>query len=224
MQCGVGGPRQGVLRYVVWVLLPHHHGTSCQPGSSWTYPTCKQHAALCTFSPCHAACGRRACRPAPSYSTAVGLPHSSKRVQHHCRQSSRTPEAATTSSSSNSSTSSAAERSGEASTSGRFNPQVTTWDDDAPHESSYYDWKWGSKISYVRAGRSGPPLLLCHGFGVGSYHFSRNISVLAQNHRVSWLSKAAVLLPWHASSCVRLSLQYRPEAKSSEVCNQHVNS
>lgn len=136
MQCGVGGPRQGVLR------------------------------------------------PAPSYSTAVGLPHSSKRVQHHCRQSSRTPEAATTSSSSNSSTSSAAERSGEASTSGRFNPQVTTWDDDAPHESSYYDWKWGSKISYVRAGRSGPPLLLCHGFGVGSYHFSRNISVLAQNHRV----------------------------------------
>jgi hypothetical protein len=28
-------------------------------------------------------------------------------------------------------------------------------------------------------------LLLCHGFGVGSYHFDRNIPVLAQNHRVS---------------------------------------
>jgi pimeloyl-ACP methyl ester carboxylesterase len=53
-----------------------------------------------------------------------------------------------------------------------------------PHECSYYEWKWGSKINFVRAGRSGPPLLLCHGFGVGSYHFDRNIPVLAQNHRV----------------------------------------
>lgn len=70
------------------------------------------------------------------------------------------------------------------STSGRFNAQVTTFDDDMPHECSFYDWKWGSKVSYVRAGRSGPPLLLCHGFGVGSYHFERNISTLAQNHRV----------------------------------------
>lgn len=93
-------------------------------------------------------------------------------------QSSSVPEAATASSSS-----SAAEQ---PSTSGRgFNPQVSTFDDDAPHECSFYDWKWGSKISFVRAGRSGPPVLLCHGFGVGSYHFDRNISVLAQNHRVS---------------------------------------
>lgn len=72
------------------------------------------------------------------------------------------------------------------STSGRCDPQInSTFDDDSsPHQCEFYDWKWGSKISYVRAGQSGPPLLLCHGFGVGSYHFERNISVLAQNHRV----------------------------------------
>eukprot|EP00775_Hariotina_reticulata_P005832 gene5832-6073_t len=70
----------------------------------------------------------------------------------------------------------------EASTSGR--PEAySTFDDDQPHECAYYDWKWGSKLYYVRAGRTGPPLLLCHGFGVGSYHFDRNISELAKNHR-----------------------------------------
>eukprot|EP00879_Flechtneria_rotunda_P018963 GHRR01019907.1.p1 GENE.GHRR01019907.1~~GHRR01019907.1.p1 ORF type:complete len:440 (+),score=157.56 GHRR01019907.1:356-1675(+) len=51
-------------------------------------------------------------------------------------------------------------------------------------QCSYYDWKWRSKISYVKAGTSGPPLLLCHGFGVGSYHFDRNVPVLAQQHQV----------------------------------------
>jgi hypothetical protein len=62
-------------------------------------------------------------------------------------------------------------------------PYITI-DDDIEHECEFYDWKWGSRIAYVRAGRQGPPLLLVHGFGVGAYHFERNISMLAQHHRV----------------------------------------
>jgi hypothetical protein len=53
------------------------------------------------------------------------------------------------------------------------------------------DWKWGSKISYVRAGRTGPPLLLVHGFGVGAYHFFRNIPELARNHKVGKSSSSS---------------------------------
>jgi hypothetical protein len=112
-------------------------------------------------------------------------------------------EAATTSTSSsngtNNGTSSSSDQSEQPSTSGRFNPQVTTFDDDLPHECSYYEWKWGSKINYVRAGRSGPPLLLCHGFGVGSYHFDRNIPVLAQDHRVRGLPQPC--MPQQLASC-----------------------
>ncbi|WIA10745.1 hypothetical protein OEZ85_010916 [Tetradesmus obliquus] len=70
------------------------------------------------------------------------------------------------------------------SSSERINPGVTTFDDDLQHQLEFYDWKWGSKISYVRAGRTGPPLLLVHGFGVGAYHFDRNIPELARNHKV----------------------------------------
>lgn len=123
---------------------------------------------------------------------------SSRRVHRAPLCSSSTPEAATASTSS-----SAADCTSEPSSSGRINPQVTTLDDDIPHECSYYDWKWGSKISFVRAGRSGPPLLLCHGFGVGSYHFDRNIPVLAQNHRVSsgQLSRQVVVVVMVGSGC-----------------------
>lgn len=38
--------------------------------------------------------------------------------------------------------------------------------------------------SYFTAGDSGPPLLLIHGFGVGAWHYEKNIAALAQNHRV----------------------------------------
>ncbi|KAF8068342.1 hypothetical protein HT031_002031 [Scenedesmus sp. PABB004] len=63
-------------------------------------------------------------------------------------------------------------------------PSFTTFDDDLEHSCDFYDWKWGSKISYVRAGRKGPPLLLVHGFGVGAYHFERNLPELSRSHRV----------------------------------------
>eukprot|EP00775_Hariotina_reticulata_P005191 gene5191-5429_t len=43
----------------------------------------------------------------------------------------------------------------------------------------FYDWKWESKICYIRSGSSGPVLLLCHGFGVGVHHFEDNIPALA---------------------------------------------
>jgi hypothetical protein len=62
--------------------------------------------------------------------------------------------------------------------------------------------RWGSKLFYVRAGRTGPPLLLCHGFGVGSYHFDRNISELAKTHRVSSSCQPALGIshPWRVST------------------------
>jgi hypothetical protein len=43
----------------------------------------------------------------------------------------------------------------------------------------------------VRAGRSGPPLLLVHGFGVGAYHFDRNIPELARTHQVGSSSSSS---------------------------------
>lgn len=122
--------------------------------------------------------------------TSTSRPLQQQRQLHRTAcSSSRLPQTTATTSSSSDNSTPAQEQQPQPSTSGRsepssFNPQVSTVDDDLPHECSYYEWKWGSKINFVRAGRSGPPLLLCHGFGVGSYHFDRNIPVLAQNHRV----------------------------------------
>lgn len=119
------------------------------------------------------------CRPSPCIAQQ-GSQVQLQRPRLRPSSSSSVPEAATASSA----PAAAEDPTQQPSTSGRVDPQVTTFDDDLPHECLFYDWKWGSKISCVRAGRSGPPLLLCHGFGVGSYHFDRNIPVLAQNHRV----------------------------------------
>jgi hypothetical protein len=52
------------------------------------------------------------------------------------------------------------------------------------HQEAFYDWKCGTSIKYTRAGTRGAPILLAHGFGVGAYHFERNIPELAENHRV----------------------------------------
>ena len=41
-----------------------------------------------------------------------------------------------------------------------------------------------ARIHYVTRGESGPRLLLVHGFGVGEYHFERNVADLARDHRV----------------------------------------
>lgn len=41
-----------------------------------------------------------------------------------------------------------------------------------------------ARIHYVAQGTRGPCVLLVHGFGVGEYHFERNVGELARNHRV----------------------------------------
>jgi len=48
-------------------------------------------------------------------------------------------------------------------------------------------WKWKGRweIHYAQSGNEGPPLLFVPGFGVGTYHFERNIPALAAGgHRV----------------------------------------
>ncbi|CAN1315842.1 Pheophytinase, chloroplastic [Linum perenne] len=46
-------------------------------------------------------------------------------------------------------------------------------------------WKWkGYSIRYQSAGKSGPALVLVHGFGANSDHWRKNIPVLAKTHRV----------------------------------------
>ena len=66
----------------------------------------------------------------------------------------------------------------------RDNPSIADTEPAVSHEEAFYDWKYGTSIRYTRAGTQGPPLLLAHGFGVGAYHFERNIPELAANHRV----------------------------------------
>lgn len=46
-------------------------------------------------------------------------------------------------------------------------------------------WQWrGFDIHYQRAGTQGPAIVLVHGFGASSYHWRKNITVLALTHRV----------------------------------------
>jgi hypothetical protein len=93
-------------------------------------------------------------------------------------------------------------------------PEEVVWLRDAEalygEGSRWVEWpRYKSRIHYVQQGTSGPPLLLVHGFGVGGYHFDRNIAQLAKRHRV-WavdlLGQGASwpLLPVEAS----LGLQY----------------
>ena len=54
-----------------------------------------------------------------------------------------------------------------------------------PIKSNFYRWKHNWDIHYVSAGATGPPVLLVPGFGVGTFHFERNIETLAmQGFRV----------------------------------------
>eukprot|EP00878_Enallax_costatus_P041062 GHUV01047520.1.p1 GENE.GHUV01047520.1~~GHUV01047520.1.p1 ORF type:complete len:226 (+),score=37.78 GHUV01047520.1:251-928(+) len=120
-------------------------------------------------------------------------------VRFHCKQAGLVCSATSSEQATSSTTiSTAAEEAGvEASTSGRGSEwESKTLDGDLGHECSFYDWKWGSRVNYIRAGRTGPPLLLCHGFGVGAYHFERNIPELAKHHRVGCNSI-------HGTSCRR---------------------
>jgi len=51
-------------------------------------------------------------------------------------------------------------------------------------EEHFWEWRWRSKIRYFKAGSGGPPLLLIHGFGVGAWHFEKNIQELASKYTV----------------------------------------
>ncbi|KAG2453714.1 hypothetical protein HYH02_001926 [Chlamydomonas schloesseri] len=51
-------------------------------------------------------------------------------------------------------------------------------------EELYFDWEYNSHICYRQKGESGPPILMLHGFGVGSWHFHRNWEDLQRDHRV----------------------------------------
>lgn len=52
-------------------------------------------------------------------------------------------------------------------------------------ESSTWHWRNGWEIHYERARREGaPPLVLLPGFGVGTFHFKRNMQELSKTHDV----------------------------------------
>jgi len=62
---------------------------------------------------------------------------------------------------------------------------------DMPPEVRQHFWEWtvpGStlltRVRYFQAGTSGPLLLLLHGFGVGAYHYERNMAELSKHCRV----------------------------------------
>eukprot|EP00892_Ulva_mutabilis_P005890 jgi/Ulvmu1/3673/UM017_0087.1 len=51
-------------------------------------------------------------------------------------------------------------------------------------DALFHDWKPNCRVHYLQNGTSGPPVLLIHGFGVGSFHFERNLEELGKEHRV----------------------------------------
>lgn len=66
-------------------------------------------------------------------------------------------------------------------------PRTPEPQDAAPQNAvaeQFYDWQFGFRVRYFQSGTSGPPILLIHGFGVGAYHYERNIAGLAERHRV----------------------------------------
>jgi hypothetical protein len=52
-------------------------------------------------------------------------------------------------------------------------------------DSRFVPWpRHNARIHYVAKGTTGHRLLLVHGFGVGGYHFERNIDELSRDHQV----------------------------------------
>lgn len=39
-------------------------------------------------------------------------------------------------------------------------------------------------LRYYKAGSAGPPIILVHGFGVGAYHYEKNMQQLSQQYTV----------------------------------------
>lgn len=50
-------------------------------------------------------------------------------------------------------------------------------------QSKYFQWKKALNVHYIEAG-CGSPLLLVPGFGVGTFHFDRNIELLSERFKV----------------------------------------
>lgn len=50
--------------------------------------------------------------------------------------------------------------------------------------AQFWAWKNGWQIHYTQSGQDGPPLLLLTGFGVGGFHYARNVEELSKNHKV----------------------------------------
>lgn len=74
--------------------------------------------------------------------------------------------------------------------------------------SNTYVWKNNFKVHYVSKGSSGPPVLLIPGFGVGTFHFSRNIDRLSSECRVFSLDLMGQGKSWPEGS-IEKSLQWR---------------
>lgn len=47
-------------------------------------------------------------------------------------------------------------------------------------ESLFWDWKFGSRIHYRKAGTTGPAVVLVHGFGVASFQFQALMDELSK--------------------------------------------
>ncbi|GIL88372.1 hypothetical protein Vretimale_15044 [Volvox reticuliferus] len=77
----------------------------------------------------------------------------------------------------------AATSSTSSSTTQQINPASSSSSDEKYGWSSHI-WKWrGHTIHYKTAG-CGEPIVLVHGFGLSSFHYRRNIPMLAENYKV----------------------------------------
>ena len=73
----------------------------------------------------------------------------------------------------------------------------TSWND---FDYKSYIWKHDYKISYVTFGdEAKPPLLLLPGFGVGAFHYERNIPELAKDYHVFSLDLLGQGSSWRPS-------------------------
>eukprot|EP00286_Rhodomonas_abbreviata_P002289 CAMPEP_0181345378 /NCGR_PEP_ID=MMETSP1101-20121128/32714_1 /TAXON_ID=46948 /ORGANISM="Rhodomonas abbreviata, Strain Caron Lab Isolate" /LENGTH=435 /DNA_ID=CAMNT_0023457323 /DNA_START=87 /DNA_END=1391 /DNA_ORIENTATION=+ len=55
------------------------------------------------------------------------------------------------------------------------------------NESKYWEWKQGWRVHYQQTGSEGTPLLMLPGFGVGGFHYQRNVPHLANEKTRVWV-------------------------------------
>lgn len=69
-------------------------------------------------------------------------------------------------------------------------------------DSQWFNWRFGSKIHYIQKGRTGPRVLLVHGFGVGSFQFIPLMDQLAEDHQVWALDLLGQGLSWPSAEAL----------------------